>query len=58
LPWARRKINHGEEGVAARAVARVGTSYGVVGIIQAIADAVRNDKIAHRHTALDVRLRE
>jgi exodeoxyribonuclease V alpha subunit len=30
----------------------------LVGTRKAIAIAVRNDKIAHRHTALDVRLRE
>jgi len=30
----------------------------LVGTKKAIAIAVRNDKIAHRHTALDVRLRE
>ncbi|MBC8248938.1 MAG: ATP-binding domain-containing protein, partial [Anaerolineales bacterium] len=30
----------------------------LVGTKKAIAIAVRNDKIAHRHTALDVRLRD
>jgi exodeoxyribonuclease V alpha subunit len=30
----------------------------LVGTKKAIAIAIRNDKIAHRHTALDVRLRE